>query len=239
MPLLSLNAQIPALSVVGVVENSTITHVAILKSEIRPLPGHSYPVWHTGPPTGKFKIPINISAHISDLSNDEAALLKSDIARLLKQVPRITPTTDDNEKKRQLLSHYTVIPPIRSVRDEVDGTFRYFRFSCAGFVAHCYKQSLDVQLVDLTSLPKASKAEIEQAYGNSLSDLTSEEVEELGLNQRRRQTINGLGWKTTIDEEPTGWPILLPGYLIKALDRDDGEIRTTPLVPTSSADSRI
>lgn len=234
MPIISPDLNVPALSIVGIRVGATVTHVALLKSDTLPKSGHSYSVWHTGPPTGKFKVPIDVAGHLSDLSNDEAALLKSDITRVLKQVPRITEKEGNDERKRQILAHYTVIPPIRAVRDEVDNRFRYFRFSCAGFVAYCYEQSLEVRLVELSSLPMVDKAYVYQAYGDQLAGLTPEEVEELGLEQKQIRTITELGWSKTITEARTEWPILLPSYLITSLNRSDSDCRSVPFVPTSS-----
>ncbi|MFV8752387.1 hypothetical protein ACNOYE_17720 [Nannocystaceae bacterium ST9] len=73
------------------------------------------------------------------------------------------------------------------------------RFSCSTFVQDCFRESIDVTLVDEASLPPTGKDTLVRVWG---------------ADRVRRGRLAGL-----TGEGP--WPVLLPAHILHALDRDD------------------
>ena len=93
-----------------------------------------------------------------------------------------------------------------------DGTVRYTRFSCVGFVIVAYREvELDVIRTDDDSLPSVSLDTLLLAYPDLRRELTS-------VAARRRAGLPGDG----------PWLVLLPGHLLTALARDEVSIRSGP-----------
>lgn len=101
-------------------------------------------------------------------------------------------------------NQYIIDPPWKNITDSNTGILRYRRFSCAGFVLWSHSQ-VGIELIDLNprSLPEINRETIAAAY--VLNPQLS--LEDWGLS----------------GEGP--WRIVLPGYILNALNRSTDEIR--------------
>lgn len=238
MPSIVVNGgRLPALAVVGSLANASISHVAILQETASPNHGQKAKVWHTGPPTKLGECEIHLAGCIDDLTPGEQATLIHEAEDTVSNMPKIAKPKNvakhhrRDEMKRQLLSHYSILPPIREVRDNTTNVLRHRRFSCAGFVVHCYEEGIDVQLVNQEKLPLIGWAEIQRVYATQLANLTEPEIEELGLSKQRVTVNAGLGWRQTYTENVDSWPILMPSYLLDSVARSSVDIRSTSFQP--------
>jgi hypothetical protein len=103
---------------------------------------------------------------------------------------------------------YVISPAWEDVRDNNTGVRRYRRYSCAGFVLDGHLQ-VEIELLetDADSLPEVSRESLELAYGRI----------------RHPSSVMCFGLR---GEGP--WRIVLPGYVIRALNRSEDEIRSVP-----------
>lgn len=111
---------------------------------------------------------------------------------------------------------YVAHPPAAPVRAR-DGTIRYTRFSCAGFVREAYRR-VGIELIEEpdTEFPRMSLEMLCNSYPDQAVALRNPRVRSLiGLESMPAETL----------------PILLPGHLINSLARHVSEIRSTPFSP--------
>ncbi len=109
---------------------------------------------------------------------------------------------------------YVILPHARD-SEETDGTVVCRRFNCAGFVIEAYREAgMDLLVTDLASLPPISLETLVVAY--------SDFQRLLGSATKRRQF--GL-------EGPGPWPVVLAGYVLNALNREESAIRAGPYQP--------
>jgi hypothetical protein len=108
-------------------------------------------------------------------------------------------------------NQYVIAPHVRET-SAADGTLVCRRFSCGGFVVEAYR-SIDVDFVDTspTGLPPVSLSTLKTVYPETARVLD---------NSRLREGFGIPG------DGP--WPILLPGYLLNALDRSEADARSRP-----------
>lgn len=99
---------------------------------------------------------------------------------------------------------YVVLPAV--ARDATTGRTIYRSFSCAGFVAAAYGDGAGVVLVDEQRLPCVSLPLIEQVWGVFPPLL------------RARAGLQGGG----------PWPVLLPGYLVHAMQKSRSALPHAP-----------
>ncbi len=104
---------------------------------------------------------------------------------------------------------YSAHPHCKEVRD--GDVVVITRFSCAGFVFEAYRAAR-ITLLDLSSMPEVSLDTLAVAYGVALLERGP---------IRERCGLCGDG----------PWPVMLPGYLLHALNRDGESIRNTPHRP--------
>jgi hypothetical protein len=106
---------------------------------------------------------------------------------------------------------YTIHPHVR--RPTADCS--YHRYSCVGLVIEAYREAgVDLLLTDDQHLPRVTLALLRWAYadlGRRLDDPRT----------RARYGLAGDG----------PWPVVLPGYVLHALARDETEIRKAPYPP--------
>lgn len=113
-------------------------------------------------------------------------------------------TAKANERRQ-----YLVHPAWKDVRDPNTNVRRYRRYSCAGFVLDAHRQvELDLLKIDETSLPEVDKVTLATGYPGL-------EMHESLLD---RLGIPGSG----------PWKVVLPGYVVHALDRTSEEVRQGP-----------
>lgn len=108
------------------------------------------------------------------------------------------------------LRQYIVYPHQRDVVDEHTGRFRYARFSCCGFILEAYR-SIGINLVRTDDLPIVPYVLLQELY-----DFDSE-------------SEKALKWVGLTRGEDV--PVLLPGYLFHALQRDEEIVRNDPYQP--------
>ena len=107
------------------------------------------------------------------------------------------------------LDQYHIHPPWKDVRDRNRPTRRYRKYSCAGFVIYAYGQvEIDLLAIEEKDLPEVSFETLSLAY-----DPISR-----GILKRFGVT------------NPDKCHIVLPGYVLHALNRSDHEIRQGPYV---------
>jgi hypothetical protein len=116
-------------------------------------------------------------------------------------------------------AQYTIHPVCRPEHAN-DGTIRYYRYSCAGFVLAAYGSLSGAGITLLTEdenqLPPVALEVICTAYPDYAGQLRD-------LRWRTRYNLPGDG----------PWPIILPGYIFHALNRDEAIIRSDPYCPQS------
>jgi hypothetical protein len=95
-----------------------------------------------------------------------------------------------------------VIRPHVQKRLSTDGTRRYTRFNCVGFVIEAYRDAgIDILITDESQLPDVSLEKLKSAYPDLAKDGAAK------LNMRYEWGCDGSG----------PWRVVLPGYLFHAL----------------------
>jgi hypothetical protein len=199
---------------------SFVQHVAILcrDSELR----YAMPnvrVWHIGPP-------LVAGERSSKTVTDEAKCCTAHLVGAVELKPEDLEAIEtwladvdkeDRPTGKFVTRQYIVHPPMQWVLAENKSRL-YRRFSCAGFVLDCYRFiGIDlIRDVDADRLPEVDFETIARVYG--------EEV--------RRDRIRAfLGIPG-----PGPWRIVLAGYVMHALNRDDNVIRGAHHLPGSVAE---
>lgn len=105
---------------------------------------------------------------------------------------------------------YVVRPHVLPKRDS-DGTVLFLRFNCAGFVIEAYR-SAGINLVGMADdeIPGSSLEALLHAYPDMAKYLQD-------IKYREREDVNLPG------DGP--WPVMLPGYVLNALQRQEDVIR--------------
>lgn len=109
-----------------------------------------------------------------------------------------------------------IIRPHARPEHAKDGTTKYVRFNCAGFVIEAYRDAgIDVLLTDESRLPVVDLETLQHAYPELASPLGQR------LNHRYKWGCEGKG----------PWPVVLPGYLLHAFHRVANGNRAAIYVP--------
>lgn len=182
-----------------------VSHVAINLEDNKLGDGEPTAVLHMGPPlqeTSNFAVRVLGDA---ELTNDETSRIETWKAEL-----------DDERRPRSRARQYVAQPPVQwdelhaerpesgAVINQNTRTVRYRRFSCAGLVIDGYR-SAGIHLLQLGSaLPAVTLSALTQAYG--------------AATDPDRRTEMGL-------PGPGPFQVVLPGYLIHALNRSAAAIR--------------
>jgi len=120
-------------------------------------------------------------------------------------------TTDEYERSKATdkRRQYIIDPPWQDVRDPNTGVRRYRRYSCAGFVLDSHLQvNIELLQLDSQALPEVDRETITSAYFGS------------GRHPRSLAMFGLQG------DGP--WRIVLPGYVLHALNRPSDQIRKQP-----------
>lgn len=103
-----------------------------------------------------------------------------------------------------------IVHPHFEIRKRTDGTIQFRRFSCAGLVIEAYRWSeVDLVVTDPDLLPEVDPIRLLAVYP---------------FVEDSRRSHFGL-------EGDGPWPIVLPGYVLQALNRPVEEIRASPYRP--------
>lgn len=117
--------------------------------------------------------------------------------------------------QRRGRDQYCVHPHVSPVV-AADGTVVTHRYSCAGFVVEAYRAAgVDLVVTDEARLPGATLDARLAAYPDFHSVLTNP------AQRARRAGLHGDG----------PWPVVLPGYVLHALNRPTDDIRAGPHLP--------
>jgi len=117
----------------------------------------------------------------------------------------------EHEAQKHLdLRRFVIRPHAKPLED--NGKAVCMRFSCVGFVIEAYRDAGIILLdTDEASLPSVTRETIGKAYPLVLRPFWAE------LNRENEWGLD--------DSDDGSWPVVLPGYLFHALNRDEAEIR--------------
>jgi len=190
-----------------------VTHVGLLGTDDRLVEvGNEVNAVHMVPPLQQGKpMKAHVAGHVP-LTNDEI----KEISAWIQEVADEYHGSGADSWRHQ----YVIDPPWKDKTDPNTGTRRYRRYSCAGFVldSHC---QVDIELLKLSSdatvdqdaLPDVDKEKIAAAYP----------VDEMSPRLLGHFGLTGDG----------PWRIVLPGYILHALDRPTDLQRQEPYHPRS------
>ncbi len=157
--------------------------------------GDEVSVLHMGPPLEQGgAIKVHVAGHVP-LTNDEIKIIDTWFEKIVDEYPRLPE------------EQFVIRPPWKDQRDSNNGSRRYRRYSCAGFVLDSHRQ-VDIELlqIDEGSLPDVYPQTIMLAYG---------------LNPGPLLSAFGL-------EGDGPWKVVLAGYVLHALNRTTNQIRQEP-----------
>lgn len=171
--------------------------------------GDCVAVCHMGPP---LENPGSMPAHCCG----SAALTVDEANRVKLYLDEIDAEYAAAPQRPSRLTQYVVHPHVKPWLAK-DGTVQWLRFSCVGLAVESYREA-DIPLVAEESLEPVAAETLDAAYPDlaPIQDRSPVLREDLGIP----------------GEGP--WPVMLPGYVLHALDRDAREIRRTPYKPTAA-----
>lgn len=109
------------------------------------------------------------------------------------------------------IHQYVIRPHVLPKRDS-DGTTIYMRFNCAGFVIEAYRAAgIDLLHTFDDDIPMCSLQDLLLAYPD-----VSDHLQNAAFRQREQINLPGEG----------PWPVVLPGYVLNALAREEEVLRT-------------
>jgi hypothetical protein len=170
-------------------------------------------VVHMRPPFGQTDIlsPVHAAA-TAELTEDERRQMATFVDRVAGEFAA--------NRIRKRTEQYTIYPDVRPEREQ-DGTVRYWRFSCSGFVRAAYTIAGIALLparqespFSAPRVPDVTVATLKQAYG-ALADRLDDPEE------RAKFGLSGDG----------PWSVVLPGYIFHAMNRPAADIRSQPYLP--------
>jgi hypothetical protein len=116
---------------------------------------------------------------------------------------------------RQPGSWQYVVAPHVDEEKAADGTTKYRKFSCAGFVIEAYREaSIDLVTTNTADLPAVDLPMLLRQYPDQARALVDP-------RHRRKIGLEGDG----------PWRVVLAGYILNSLARQEGEIRDHPHRP--------
>ena len=179
------------------IEQEFVSHVALLDGDAE-LP-NEVQVYHMGPPL--------VSDPNDESFDDEDKLLEPDLAvslelderqlaKIARWASRIATEEGPTDDRR-----YTILPSVQpSVEEAENGSPKYHRFSCAGYVSEAMRQA-DVSLCEGDNLPLADLDLLCMIYPRLLKTMQKPRI-------RRYMGI----------EPDPHWPVLLLGYIFHGAD---------------------
>ncbi len=155
---------------------------------------------HMRPPLGRGEaMKVHVAGHVP-LTSDEIKELSAWIAEVADEYH-----TAGAERTRQ----YVVDPPWKDEVDPNTRVRRYRRYSCVGFVLDGYRQvSIELLKIEAAELPEVDRHTIAAIY--PMAGQQSRLLPKFGL----------------CGDGP--WRVVLPGYVLHALNRTSAQIRQKP-----------
>lgn len=198
-------ANAPQFAVIGMQGQGALRHVALLANATPITCGSTVAAHHMAGPGVLVQLPG------ASVGADVVAWLGGSDALAANEIEGISDWLAEVRTQVGGGMSYIVQPPV--ARDATTGRTIYRGFSCAGFVAAAYADGAGIPLVDDRALPPIPSALIQQVWGPCRPVLLA------------RFGLEGDG----------PWPVLLPGYLLHAMQRRRASL---PYQPTS-ADARV
>jgi hypothetical protein len=195
-PLRPDEIEVARLDVLGHRERGHLSHLGFAWDPARVSEGDEVAVIDARPiRRGSDKLPVHAIGRLS-LSRREHMLVSTWLER---------------RRRARTLAGDFVTPIGRPRRDSITGRIIGREQSCAGLVFECLRSCARVELVELDTLPRSSRARLVELWGDKVVQLAEQRGELVG-------------------DEP--WALLLPAHILHALARDDP--RERPLRPTAS-----
>jgi len=188
-------------------EKHFIKHVGLLDTDTTQSieAGGNVSAVHMKPPLeqeGDFK--VDVAGNVP-LNSDEIKIISTWIEKIIDELPK-------NKRKQ-----YIIRPPWKDECDVNTGVRRYRRYSCVGFVLDSHQQvQIELLKVEESALPDTSKKTLMSVYFDSDSNSESD--------LRRHQDLL-LKWGL---EGNGPWKVVLPGFVLNALNRPTDQIRRMP-----------
>jgi hypothetical protein len=173
-----------------------VKHVGLLDEDNQSLKmGDEARVLHMGPP---LEVGGTIKIHVAGrvpLTNDEIKIISTWFEKIKDEYPRLP-----------AWRQYVIHPPWKDRRDPNNGSRRYRRYSCAGFVLDGHRQ-VNIELLDTDEdvLPAVDRQTIISAYPEA---------------KRYSDLLLYWGLKGN-----GSWKVVLAGYVMHALNRLTDQIR--------------
>jgi hypothetical protein len=198
---------------------SFVGHSGLLARDAQfALPDESVDAYESQPPlmvganvggeqTGLGSMTPQIVGWVEDLSTAERHAMDTWIEGIRTMV-----STPARMSRRGRVAREYTIKDREFMRDPNDGSVKFTKFSCAGFVFWCY-DACSIVLLDRANMPALDVAAAAAAFNLALEAIPA-------LAQRESLPPGG------------PWHLMLPGYLFRALARQTG-IRT-PYIPTQA-----
>jgi len=207
MPAINLDQGPQTLSLYDVVgqraEGQTyfVTHVGFHDADNQSIKsGGDVSAVHMRPPLEQGKtIKVHVAGHVP-FTNDEIKEISGWIAEITDEYHK-----EGIDPKRQ----YVIHPPWKDECDSNTGVRRYRRYSCAGFVFDGHRQ-VDIELMQIgaDALPNVERPTIISAYPYA---------------EQYPMLLHKYGL-----EGDGPWKVVLPGYILHALNRPTDQIRQEP-----------
>ncbi len=201
-----------------------VKHAALLKNSREISKNDIVDVWESGPPI----VSGPITEHAFKNRTCSVSVI-GDLKLRPRQCEAITNFLSQVDKQHRShpslpFQQYKVVPHFEWVRSPETKRKIRRRFSCAGFVIEAYA-SANLHILDLDSLPLAHEQQVVHAYPDLQRIAASDE------RLKRRFGFSSLQELGLVGDGP--WPIVLPGYLFHACDRNITAANYTPFVITS------
>lgn len=190
------------MDIFGQMRHKVVFHVGILATDGAAENNLEHDVFHCTPPVCSDKKVVDVVGRLCDITEAERNKLRLATRQVAVEMPR---------PMRRGLNHYSILPAIRPVKDQLSGVTVHYRFSCVGYVMYVYSKIGIELLRESSDLPLIDLQTISNQYGSLI------EREKI----RSECGLDGEG----------PWPILLSEYLIRSFDRSDGEIRSAHYIP--------
>lgn len=179
-----------------------VRHVGLASRETREVrPGDEVPVDHMGPPLKRDHAIVANVVGTANLTNGQ-----------VKQIEVFLNAHANEHKAQEALEwkRFVIRPHVKPF--EENGKTVCMRFSCVGLVIEAYREAgIDLIDTDEERLPSVSRETLGKVY-------------EVVLRESWADLNDKFEWGLDENEEEC-WPVVLPGYVFHALNRDATKIR--------------
>lgn len=195
-------------------QRSAVIHVGLLAQAVELSFGGKALVHHVAPPLSDGTMLTHAVGWVADLTADQALKIEVWLQQVKTRIAASATKSSPELESFRSFRDYIVHPPSVGlpVSDPQNGRACPLRFSCAGFIEACYQETLGVVLVAHDALPRVAQPTLMELW-RALN------IEVLRLRrspERQEAFLRHLGIAEGGDQA-----VLLPGYLLHALARDD------------------